>query len=277
MQILYPYQTLHFQTRMQTDTHQNRTAVNLVIDWGNSSLKVGWFTGDTLLKTARYSTPAELLAAVNNCTIDYALVSSTNRPDNDIRVQLTSLTADLLILSSQTPVPIRNAYDTPTTLGTDRIAAAVGALALFPDRNCLVFDLGTCLTADFLDQDAVFQGGLISPGLRMRFRAMHEQTARLPLVDLPEEWPDLPARNTQQAMQSGVVNGLLFEMNGIIGTYRQKWPDLTVLACGGDVSVFESRLKPPIFAVSELVLIGLNRILRYNVENLQANTPDVNA
>jgi type III pantothenate kinase len=268
---------------MHTDTlyHRFPDSVNVIIDWGNSSLKVGWFDGPTLLETGRYQSPADLLADLVRQPVAQVMVSSTSRPGTEIRTGLAGLETDFWVLDSQTPVPIRNAYDTPTTLGADRLAAAVGATDLFPGQDCVVLDLGTCLTADFVDREAVFQGGLISPGLQMRFRAMHEQTARLPLVQVPPEldkaWPVLTARNTQQAMQSGVLNGLLFEMNGIIETYRRERPGAVVLICGGDASSFESRLKPPIFVVPELVLIGLNRILRYNVENLQANTPDVNA
>ena len=268
---------------MHTERIHNRfpASVNVVIDWGNSSLKTGWFDGPTLLETGRYESPAELLDDFVRRPVAQVLVSSTSRPGSDIRLGLAGLETDFWVLDSQTPVPIRNAYDTPTTLGADRLAAAVGATTLFPGQDCIVFDLGTCLTADFIDREAVFQGGLISPGLQMRFRAMHEQTARLPLVPVPAEldnaWPTLTARNTQQAMQSGALNGLLFEMNGIIESYRRERPGVVVLVCGGDASSFESRLKPPIFVVPELVLIGLNRILRYNVENLQANTPDVNA
>ncbi|WP_179945466.1 type III pantothenate kinase [Spirosoma radiotolerans] len=257
------------------------TELNLVIDWGNSSLKTGWFRRQELIEVNRYESPDALIADFSKRPARHVLVSSTSRPGTDIRRQLTELGSDFWILDNQTAVPIRKGYDTPATLGADRVAAAVGAVTLFPDQACLVLDLGTCLTADLVDQDAVFQGGLISPGLRMRFRAMHEQTARLPLVELPAEinqrWPALTAKNTAQAMQSGVVNGLMFEMNGIIENYRREWPGIVVLVCGGDASSFESRLKPPIFVVPELVLIGLNRILRYNVENLQANTPDVNA
>lgn len=262
---------------MRTDTHRTSTRQNLVIDWGNSTLKTGWFDGDTLLETGRYNSPGALRDALSSRSVGHVLVSSTSRPADEIRAQLTNLTTSFFVLDSQTLLPIRKAYDTPTTLGADRIAAAVGAYALFPNQDCLVLDLGTCLTADWLDREAVFQGGLISPGLRMRFRAMHEQTARLPLVDTPIDWPALTAKNTQQGLQSGVMHGLLFEMNGIVESYRREKPEGLVLACGGDMAAFESRLKPPIFAVSELVLIGLNRILRYNVENLQANTPDDNA
>ncbi|UFH51859.1 type III pantothenate kinase [Spirosoma sp. KNUC1025] len=262
---------------MKGNTYHKPAELSLVIDWGNSSLKVGWFEGSLLIDTQRYESLSLLQNALKQRSMGHILVSSTSRPADEIRAQLRSLVSDFWVLDSQTLVPIRKAYDTPATLGADRVAAAVGAVTLFPGQDCLVLDLGTCLTADFVDREAVFQGGLISPGLRMRFRAMHEQTARLPLVETPVEWPGLTAKNTQRAMQSGVMNGLLYEMNTIIEMYRLDYPDIKVLACGGDISAFESRLKPPIFAVPELVLIGLNRILRYNVENLQANTPDVNA
>jgi type III pantothenate kinase len=279
---------------MATHSHDRALSpdLTLVIDWGNTRLKTGWFDGLTLLSTGQYNSPASLMADVAARPLTgYApvrvLVSSTSRPGNEVQAQLTDLSPYIRVLDAQTPVPIRKAYDTPHTLGADRVAAAVGATVMFPGRDCLVLDLGTCLTADLVDREAVFQGGLISPGLQMRFRAMHEQTARLPLVTWPEAgaegsdqplvWPGLTARNTRQAMQSGVVNGLAFELNGIIEAYRLERPTIAVVLCGGDASAFESRLKPPIFVASDLVLIGLNRILRYNVDNLQANTPDVDA
>ncbi|GAB2542089.1 type III pantothenate kinase [Spirosoma aerophilum] len=256
-------------------------SMNLVIDWGNSRLKTGWFLGSELVNVGRYESVEDLTDDLLNRLPANIMVSSTSRPGQVIREQLAQLGTEVWVLDSQTKVPIGKAYDTPLTLGADRVAAAVGATTLFPKQDCLVLDLGTCLTADLVDREAVFQGGLISLGLHMRFRAMHEQTARLPLVDVPEDvtenWPSPTGKNTQQAMQSGVLNGMAFEMNGLVDYYRREHPGIVVLMCGGDGSSFESRLKPPIFVVPELVLIGLNRILRYNVENLQANTPDVNA
>ena len=255
--------------------------MNLVIDWGNSSVKTGWFDGDTLLSTGHFTDPDGLLAAMSDPTTippDHVLVSSTSRSAADIRAGFGALPVQ--VLDAQLPVPIGNAYETPATLGTDRLAAAVGATVRFPGRDCLVLDLGTCLTADWVDAGGTFRGGLIGPGLHMRFRAMHTLTARLPLVEaLPPgaDWPALTAGNTREAMRSGVLNGLVFELDGLIGAYREKQPELAVLVCGGDGPLLASRLKAPIFAVPELVLIGLNRILRYNVENLQADTPDVNA
>ncbi|GAB3885161.1 type III pantothenate kinase [Spirosoma agri] len=252
--------------------------MNLVLDWGNSSLKTGWFDESTLVDTSSYFSVDSFLTDLvdrqqRGYDLEQVLVSSTSRATDEIRLLLTSVKREIRVLDAQTPIPIRKDYDTPTTLGTDRVAAAVGAITRFPGQDCLVFDLGTCLTADLVDREAVFRGGLISPGLRMRFRAMHEQTARLPLIEPPVDWPALTARNTRDAMQSGVMNGLAFEMNGIVDMYRQERPDLVVVLCGGDASAFESRLKQPIFAVPELVLVGLNRILRYNVENLHADKP----
>ena len=253
------------------------TATNLVIDWGNTRLKTGWFAGEQLIETGHYTTPNDLLTDLANRPVAQVLVSSTSRPAEEIHTLFSGMDSQFFVLGSQTPLPIRKEYDTPHTLGTDRVAVAVGAVTLFPGQDCLILDLGTCLTADFIDRDSVFRGGLISPGLHMRLRAMHEQTARLPLVETPTNWPDLTAKNTRAAMQSGVMNGLSFELNGIVDMYRRERPGIVVLICGGDAPAFESRLKPPIFAVPDLVLIGLNRILRYNVEPIQASTPDVNA
>ena len=122
----------------------------------------------------------------------------------------------------------------------------------------------TLITYELLDKNGVFQGGLISPGMRMRFSALHTFTKRLPLVE-PENDSVFIGKSTLQSMQSGVVNGILAEIEGIIERYRHETSTLCVVTCGGDAPFFESKLKHPIFAVPELVLIGLNRILLYNV------------
>ncbi|GAA4404424.1 type III pantothenate kinase [Nibrella viscosa] len=255
--------------------------MNLVIDWGNSSLKVGWFEGLALTET-RYHMSSDDLQELLTEQIrkgrqpDRVIVSSTSRPGEELRSQVAELgtgmadTTNWLLFETTTPVPVTIDYDTPLTLGTDRIAAAVGATVLFPGEHCLVIDMGTCITADIVDGGRVFRGGLISPGLRMRFRGMHTFTERLPLIepDLQSvrQLPPLTGRNTQQAMLSGAINGMLFELNGIIAAHRNERPDLKVVVCGGDALFFESRLKPPIFVAPEVVLIGLNRILEHNVK-----------
>jgi type III pantothenate kinase len=168
------------------------------------------------------------------------------------------------VLDYRLPVPVTNGYATPETLGMDRLAAVVGATALHPGRPCLVVDLGTCITYDLVDAAGYYHGGGISPGLRMRFRAMHTFTARLPLIE-PEPHAALIGTSTRTAMQSGVVNGLVAELEGMMSRYGAQFPPLTTILCGGDALFFETQLKGIIFVVPELVLLGLNRILLYNV------------
>ena len=240
--------------------------MNLAIDWGNTRIKAGWFKGDTLLETARYATADELGAALLKTPPRYVIASSTSHAADQLRQQLSAFKGGVnwLIMNPELAVPIKNGYETPRTLGADRLAGAVGASALFPDQNCLIFDLGTCLTADFLSADSTFQGGLVSPGLRMRLRAMHTFTARLPQIDdlpTPDNWPPLTARNTREALLSGAMNGMAFELAGIREAYANRYAGLRVIVCGGDALLFLNRLKPGIFVVPDLVLQGLNRIL----------------
>lgn len=250
--------------------------MNLVIDWGNSSIKIGWFQGEQLIRIDHVQAPEDLKEHILTHNPERVIVSSTSQPAETLRDHLPQLEGiEWFVLNAQLGVPIQKDYETPLTLGADRIAAAVGASALFPDNNCLVIDIGTCITADLIEQKGIFRGGLISPGLRLRLLAMHQFTARLPLLDVQEHaqiaWPSLVGKNTRQAMQSGALNGMLFELNGIIEKHRQQYDNLAVIVCGGDAPIFESNLKPPIFAVPELVLRGLNRILEYNVKELRAN------
>ena len=168
------------------------------------------------------------------------------------------------ILTHELPLPIKNGYTTPITLGVDRIAGVCGAHQHFPDRPCLVIDSGTCITYDFIDRDGVFLGGGISPGLSMRFEAVHTFTARLPLVQMIESAP-LIGNSTETCIQSGVLNGVIEELNGIINRYQEKFEGLQVILCGGDARFFENKLKASIFALPNLVLSGLNSILIYNV------------
>jgi len=246
--------------------------MNLVIDWGNTSIKAAWFTGGKLAAVHRGLSLDELTHHYRQHPAGAVLVSSTSRPGQELRTQL-GLEPDVyfLALDGMTPVPIEKQYDTPHTLGTDRVAAAVGAATLFPGEPCLVVDMGTCITYDYVHyagELAIFAGGMISPGFHMRFRAMHAFTERLPLVEPTETDPPLLARNTRQAMEAGVVNGLLGELDGIIDAHRRRSPAVRVVLCGGDAPFFESRLKPPIFAAPDVVLIGLNRILEYNLRNV---------
>ncbi len=237
--------------------------MNVVVDSGNTYSKIGWFSGDNLIRYETHLDFTELIELIRADLPERIMYSSVNRP---LEVFLEALGRDLPVLNLNgiLPVPIRKDYETPHTLGADRVAAACGANWMFPGKDVLVIDMGTSITYDLIDREGIFRGGLISPGVRMRFNALHTFTKRLPLFD-PEKDPEFIGKSTKNAIQSGVMNGTLAEIEGIIDRYRHEIPSLCVVICGGDVPFFESSLKPPIFAVPELVLIGLNRILIYNV------------
>ncbi len=238
----------------------------IAVDLGNTYAKTGLFdVAGTLLETHGSFTVAELINYVKAKQPERLIISSTGHSEEIIRSWFAFSPATMVWLTPETPVPLQKLYDTPQTLGADRVAAVIGARGLFPDQNSLVIDMGTCITYDYVDTQDNFHGGLISPGLRMRFKAMHSFTQRLPLIEPSQEFPSLVGKSTMHAMQSGVMNGLIAELQGIIEQYHSIYPDFQVILCGGDAPLFESRLKEPIFAAPELVLLGLYRILNYNV------------
>jgi type III pantothenate kinase len=234
--------------------------MNLVVDFGNSSAKAGLFDGDTFTGLYTDLTLEVVSKLIKKEHPNNILVSSVSISNEEIQ---KALDGKVMFLSHSTPLPFKNLYSTPETLGLDRIAAIAGAQELFPKSNCLVIDMGTCVTYDILTDKDEYQGGGISPGVSLRFRAIHEFTARLPRVEF-KSGPDLIGKTTVTSIQSGVINGMIAELEGIIRRYQEKYEDLLVIMCGGDMKNFENTLKQPIFAAPELVLRGLNRILRYN-------------
>lgn len=239
--------------------------MNLVIDIGNSSAKIGCFTDDQSKNTFRRVTHDELLPIVQALRPQHILLSSVTGAAEQWKAGLAGLAETILVLDHRLPLPFVNHYQTPHTLGTDRLAGVAGAQALFPEQTCLIIDAGTCIKYEWLENGKDYRGGSISPGLRMRFQAMHTFTSRLPLVE-PEALAPLTGTSTQEALQSGVLYGMLGEMEGMIARYREQAADAKVILCGGDAHFFERRLKTPIFAVSDLVLIGLNHILNYTIQ-----------
>ena len=198
---------------------------------------------------------------------DKAILSSVSIVNQEILSYLKESFTYFVELNHQTPLPLQNNYLTPDTLGLDRLAAAIGARELFPDQALLVIDAGTALTFDLVEGNGTFAGGNISPGLRSRFRALHEFTQNLPLVEAPGVVL-LSGRTTEEAIRSGVINGMALEMDGMIELLREKHPEIQTVLTGGDALFFERRLKNRIFVKFEITLIGLNRILEYNVEKL---------
>lgn len=238
--------------------------MNLVIDSGNSRFKAGLFDGNTLQQMVVIENASQLKGWLGQQTIKNVLVSSVNYDAQEI-ISWAKASAISLVLTHELPLPIQVKYDTPKTLGMDRLAAACGAAGLFPNQNCLVIDSGTCINYEFIDQHNTYWGGAISPGITMRFQAMHTFTSRLPLLS-PHEQSELIGSSTDNCMQSGVLNGTLAEVQGIIDEYRRRYPDIRVILSGGDFSFFENNLKQPIFVAPDLVLGGLNRILCYHAK-----------
>jgi type III pantothenate kinase len=238
---------------------------NICIDYGNTFSKIGYFDGSTLIEYLPKINSNEVLQKCKTFDIEHVMVCSVTKSAEEIMTDLSDLNKAIHILSPNTPLPIQKNYDTPQTLGADRLAAAVGASAIFPTDNCLIIDFGTCIKYDLLQNGKTFQGGIISPGLKMRFKALHHFTKKLPLIEEVTPWPALIGKSTSEAIKSGVLNGILAEIEGIITQYEAQLTKFKIILCGGDVSLFESRLKKPTFVVPELVPLGLNKILLHNI------------
>lgn len=238
----------------------------ICLDIGNTRMKVGIFITDEPPLFATYdqydlSTFQELQTLYPNARF---VLSSTAQLSADVEQFLLS-TPDILMVSHQTPLPFKNHYGSPDTLGIDRIALVASAVDLYPKHNCLVIDTGTCITLDFINSDGEYLGGSIHPGVRMRMKAMHNFTGKLPLVD--SEWiEELIGDNTHDCMKIGAVTGSVYEIDHFIQAYQKKYSDIKVLLTGGDSELFFYKLKNEIFAHPNLVLRGLQKIALYNAK-----------
>ncbi len=244
--------------------------MNLVIDIGNTRIKTAIFDGSIIIDSLIDKEKGKNLPGFlekNKVKIDNCIIASVAGLPKNLKKILKHLDREPVELSSTTPVPFKNNYSTKETLGKDRIAGIAGACALYPSRNVLVIDAGTAITFDLKTAREEYLGGNISPGLKMRFKALHEHTAHLPLLEYSDEF-DFLGENTERAIRNGVQNGLIFEMNSYLETIRNKYDKLVVLLTGGDAHFFDNKLKKPIFVVSNLTLIGLNYIIEYNAERI---------
>lgn len=238
--------------------------MNLVIDAGNTRFKIGVFDNSVLVRKEFFEHENDLKKFLAKNSFGHILVSSVKSDPTEI-LSWSSNSGKKITLTSTLQLPIKLNYATPKTLGVDRIAAACGAYLKYPDQNCLVIDAGTCINYEFLDSNRTYHGGAISPGISMRFEAMHTFTSKLPLVKSVFK-SALIGDSTESCMQSGVMNGVLGEVNEIIQRYKDLYPDIRVILSGGDHSFFENNLKHPIFVAPDLVFDGLNGILLYHVE-----------
>jgi type III pantothenate kinase len=230
----------------------------LAVDIGNTRIKAGLFTGNDLVAKHVFEDEASFLDWASKQPVTKAIVSSVGQ---DLGAELPFPT--LQFGSNELHLPIKVDYRTPHTLGKDRLAAAIGAYSLFPKADCLVIDAGTCITYELVAKGS-YLGGAISPGLQMRFKALNQFTARLPLVEDTNDFVELTGKDTVQCIRSGVVNGLLFEIQGVVEEYKNRHRHLHVIMTGGDAPFFESIIKGDIFAFPDLVLHGLHHTLVYN-------------
>jgi pantothenate kinase, type III len=236
--------------------------MNLIVDIGNTVAKIAVFDGQDMLEQVYDSnqTLSRLDEMYDRYKPGHAVVVSVIDLTDEVKKALDSLPVFTLYVDYRTPLPIKNLYETPRTLGYDRVAAVVGAFDRFPYCNILIIDSGTCITYEFINADGEYRGGNISLGAAMRFRALHCFTGHLPLVQNTEAGLDFGV-NTVTAIQAGVMQGLEYEISGYIDAMKQKYPDLLVFLTGGKHFPFESKLKNSIFVDKFLVLRGLNRIL----------------
>ncbi|RTZ01463.1 type III pantothenate kinase [Flavobacterium sp. RSP49] len=241
----------------------------LVVDVGNTRIKAAVFEGAMLLEVFIFS-QIELEKNIKNILKNFKkttdlVVSSVGdlgkQPflafDKEIKVHF---------ISNKDSFPFQNKYATPQTLGIDRMVLAAGATLRYPDQNRLVIDAGTCITYDFIDQENNYLGGAISPGLRLRYEALHHYTAKLPLLSLgiPE---DLIGKSTSESIHSGVVNGLVYEIDGFINQYKARYLNFIIILTGGDTDFLAKRLKNTIFANSNFLLESLSQTFQHKTKN----------
>lgn len=242
--------------------------VNLIIEQGNTLVKVAIYDkGQMLISSVYREFDREAVAVLFE---QYPLINgifSTVVERNEYLISyLNEHLHRFFFLDETVALPIQVQYATKATLGQDRVAAAVGANFLQPNRDVLAIDAGTAITYELIEASGNYLGGNISPGMDMRFRALHQFTQKLPIIVEKNEVPFV-GTTTETAIRAGVVNGIVYEMDGYIDRLRLKYPNLFVFLTGGNSFYFVGRLKNPIFADINLVLTGLNRILEYNVEN----------
>lgn len=242
--------------------------MNLVIDIGNTQVKFAVFSNRKIQKTI-------IEDEINPALVDdlikeypdlkHAISCSVGNIDKNLINNLRDKFDLFIEMGPETLIPIENLYNTKETLGYDRIAAAVGANSLFPCSNLMIIDAGTAITYDVVDENNRYLGGNISPGLEMRYRALHEFTKKLPLVQRSDDFP-LIGKTTEEAIRSGVQSGIIAEMDAMIDKVKDQWINCKTVLTGGDSFFFDEKLKNTIFVMFELTLLGLNRIIEYNAE-----------
>jgi len=238
--------------------------MDLILDIGNTRIKYATFIKGHLNHKG-YCSDNELENVLTSLVgkISRLLISSVKPITNSQEIEFKKACSEASILSSKLKMPFNNKYETPETVGADRLALAAGGLLEYPNKPILIIDIGTCTTFDFISDKADYLGGAISPGLQMRLKALHNFTGKLPLVAAKEP-KELTGRNTNEAILSGVINGMKHEIDGTIDAYKLRYPMVKTILTGGDMSFFDLKLKNSIFADADILLKGMHFILEHN-------------
>ena len=238
--------------------------MNLILDVGNSLLKIALFKKSELIQkfkfSENYKRNIENIISKNNVT--HSIISNVGRIDDSI-INILKESTNLLLVSNQLKVPFKNLYKSKNTLGQDRLALVSAAAFKFPKENVLIVDVGSCITYDFKNNNNEYLGGGISPGISMRFKSLNTFTSNLPLIDF-DSIHQLIGNNTNNSINSGVINGTISEINGIIQQYNQEFKNIRIILTGGDSNFLLKRIKNSIFADQNFLLVGLNKLLEDN-------------
>ena len=235
----------------------------LLIDAGNTLVKVGLIENGALYEVKRFQLNEYTLFKdfITSTSISDGIISSV-LSDKDTEKWIEAL-PNVFIVDSSTPNPLTNAYTTPETLGVDRICNACGMLPKLNTQYGVCIDIGTCIKFDLIDQDDVYIGGSISPGINLRYKSLNDYTGKLPLLSNKNE-VSIVGIDTESSMRSGVINGVKKEIEGFIQSYRDQYESLTFFVTGGDAKYFDLESKNDIFADENLTLLGLYEIFKHN-------------
>ena len=238
--------------------------MNLVLDVGNSLLKIALFEKSELIQKFKFSENYKKNTEdiISKYKVTHSIISNVGRIDDSI-INILKESTNLLLVSNQLKIPFKNLYKSKNTLGQDRLALVSAAAFNFPNENVLIVDVGSCITYDFKNNNNEYLGGGISPGISMRFKSLNTFTSNLPLIDFDSIY-QLIGNNTKNSITSGVVNGTISEINGIIQQYREEFKNIRIILTGGDSNFLLKRIKNTIFADRNFLLIGLNKLLEDN-------------
>lgn len=235
----------------------------LLIDAGNTHIKICYVQNGVIQTTNRIPNNED---NINSSLLPYGTIPKvlSSVLDQKSTDELAGQLSNCLLITSKTPLPITLDYETPETLGIDRICNACAMWQLSKTKVAISIDIGTCIKFDVLEGN-MYRGGSISPGIELRYRSMHEFTGRLPLVDQRDKI-QLTGKSSVQSIHSGVINGIQSEINGFIANYRERYSDLTFFITGGDANYFDFEGKSDIFVAENLTLEGLYTIYSFNAK-----------